>query len=726
MEAQVPTLDALALSEPTNLHGPVISADGVNGYAQMPYLPDLLKWVHFGTEGDHPKSWGLMGGGVGPGLGAVVLFVPIIDGTAFPPNERTPNRKQEISWYLADGYQPSPISEWDANCIHMRIQHFSIRTMDRTSTVVHSSVQMTNRSDTTLEMKLAVNSSPKLMVPLSIQPTESSNFDMMFSVAIESGKTIEIEFVAHAAGRSLDFEQLANQGRFSQEYARLCKENDERIAQLAHPVTLPNQGVANMYKAIQIQLWGLITDTPNGDREIRAGAPNPGRLESYDRTFPHDVPNYVDQFIREGDYELGLAILESSYYQVLNSSDISDWGNLNYMDTIGKWILPYAQYLQNTGNTDYFTDEVMDILHRWAKNLHDCREWDDEEHRGLIRKGEDFENWAEDGDFLLCDNWAALHGLQAYTYICETMGQLDRATWAQKEMESINDAVNRCLDSMMKRRGTDYYWGAFDDVSFKRYTRGSFYAWVPYAGALSTFPWGARLKGCHLGGTWKDYFDASITWSLSERDRRVIPEGSWGAWWGHVTYGSTYNAAAGVQCLFSDEHRTQSLGNVEFLYENQCAPNQWSEAFEFKGEGQWPGMYLPQESYGNYESWGTSFTKQSTLQSCVSVTVDGTVIIGRGIPDRWLKPGDVIEWANVNINNGKIVNFRITSAGTEIQLELWGDTPEGDVLFNLPAFTNNIVSATAGSIDQQAGLVRLEPGENNTTVLLQNAISIEK
>ena len=78
-----------------------------------------------------------------------------------------------------------------------------------------------------------------------------------------------------------------------------------------------------------------------------------------------------------------------------------------------------------------------------------------------------------------------------------------------------------------------------------------------------------------------------------------------------ITYGSTYNAAVGLQCLASDTFRTESMKNVEFLYDNQCAPYQWSEAFEYKGRDQWVGMYLPQESYGNYESWGTSFSKQA-------------------------------------------------------------------------------------------------------------------
>jgi len=42
------------------------------------------------------------------------------------------------------------------------------------------------------------------------------------------------------------------------------------------------------------------------------------------------------------------------------------------------------------------------------------------------------------------------------------------------------------------------------------------------SGALSTFPWGAYLKGFALGGAWKDRFDASIC-ALKQRDEKRIP-----------------------------------------------------------------------------------------------------------------------------------------------------------------------------------------------------------
>ena len=106
-----------------------------------------------------------------------------------------------------------------------------------------------------------------------------------------------------------------------------------------------------------------------------------------------------------------------------------------------------------------------------------------------MKKSQDFENWADGGDYLLCDNWSALHGFQSYKYICERLGEKEELQWVTDEITNLNDCVNKALSHTSARRGTEYYVGAFDNVTLERY-EDSVYSWVPYSGALSTFPLG--------------------------------------------------------------------------------------------------------------------------------------------------------------------------------------------------------------------------------------------
>ncbi len=711
------TMEELLKSEPSNLHrGPVKGPDGIHGIAQAPYLPDTLKWLPIGTMYDHPKSWTFMGGGVAPAEGAVILYTLEIDGRLYYPDEFANDRKQAIGWFMRDGYQPCPVSIWKAKDITVRIEHFAVRDRENTSTLIYSRVKLENHGNIRAKLKLKINASPEIHIPLSDKPYSDTADSMEYRVSMEPGDGFAEEFVTYVSGKHTDPKNPEKYGTFEENYRRMAEENDRHIGLTAHPAVLPENGIVNMYKAIQIQLWNYVVEK-DGECQIRSNAGNPARIQSYDRPFPHDVPNFVDQFIREGDYELGKTILASDSYRKMNSSDIRDWDDLNYMDTIGKFLLPYAQYLQNTGDEGYFDEELLDFLKEAARNIKRLRVWGDPEHEGLMKKGEDFENWSDDGDYLLADNWAALHGLQAYCYIVERMGRTEEVAWVKEEMKSLNDALNKALERSMKRRDMDYYMGAFDDVAYQRYIAGSFYSWVPYSAGLATFPWGAELKGFNLGGTWKEKFDAAINYAMEQKEIRMIPDGSWGAWWSKVTYGSVYNASAGVQCLFSDKFRTEALKNVEFLYHNQCAPFVWSEAFESKGRDQWAGMYLPQESYGNYEGWGSSFIKQAILQACVSVQTDGTVIIGRGIPEHWMKAGDCVAWEHVNINNGHTLDFSITSEGNKIHLRMEGDQPEGSVILDLPVMENRIKEISAGEI-VDGSRVRIPSDVKELTVLL--------
>jgi hypothetical protein len=709
-------LSSLALISNRNLLDG-LSDNGEQFYAPGPlYSFDFLKWLYIGWENDHPKSWTFMGGAVAPGLRDTIQFAVSVEGRTYYPDELSPSRKQNIKWYLREGFLPVPVSEWDAGPVHVTIQHLADRVLQDTVTALYSRVELYSSSPVEIRVGLAIGGAKELPLPLTGEPTHAKKFRMSYESVIQPGRKVVHDFVSLASGSATP-SQLAAAGGFDAHYDSMKTYWLGRLKPLTHPVALPNSELVNMYKALQIVIWENMVKVGN-EHEIHAAPRAPAGLFDYDRTFTHDVPNYADQFMREGDCELAKKIIDSRYYKELNRVE---FGAVNYLDTIGKYMLPFAEYLRVTGDLAYFTPERRQNLKTAARNIHAARVFDDPRHYGLMKKSQDFENWADDGDFLLCDNWGALHGLQAYKNICIALGDTQESKWAEMEMSDLNQCLNNAISRFCEGNKSDYYFGSFDKISALRYQDVN-YSWVPYSGALSTFPWGAYLKGFELGGAWKEKLDASLEYALRQRDEKRIPEGSWGTWWGHPSFGSCYNASAGLQCLLSDKYRTEAIKNVEFLAEHQCSPFQWSEAFEFKGADQWVGMYTPPVDYGNSESWGYSFIKQALLQACISVKSDGTVILGRGVPRHWIYPGSVIEWANVCVNRNKKICFRISAAEHSLELAIWGDIPGGEIILDLPILVNNIQSASSGRIDEARGCVVLPADIRKVTVILRSAV----
>jgi hypothetical protein len=405
--------------------------------------------------------------------------------------------------------------------------------------------------------------------------------------------------------------------------------------------------------------------------------------------------------------------MESEYYQRLGREL-----QHNYLDAIPKYLIPYATYLQFSGDKGYFTPELMRALRSAARAIHDHRDFAVEgPYRGIMNRSQTLDNPPY---YLLVDNFAALHGLAAYRAISSALQDTAETAWADKEMGDLHRCFDAALTASMQRRNTNWYMSTLDDDSYF-WKNGYDGNWIGTSFMMSTFPWDASLKGFPAGGAWKDAFDRSIAQALHlrTRSRHGIPRGSWGAWWGHE-YGSCYNAGMGLQLLFSDEHRTEVIKNLEFLLDNQSAPFQWGESFDrARSDSDWT---VPA---ADYETWGLGFDQQALLEACISVKTDGTVIIGRGIPDEWLKDGSVIAWKNVRINGGRKLDFSLSANTTTVTLRLDGERPSGKIIFDLPAFKGRIASIQADGMliergNAPGGGIELRPDVTTIAVDLRN------
>ncbi len=90
------------------------------------------------------------------------------------------------------------------------------------------------------------------------------------------------------------------------------------------------------------------------------------------------------------------------------------------------------------------------------------------------------------------------------------------------------------------------------------------------------------------------------------------------------------------------------------------------------------------------------------------------------MPSAWIAPGQIIALNNFPVSNNQRVGIRVEGlSDTQVQMSLTGGA-SAQVVFNLPAFINNIAAASTGMIDEVNGEVILEKGETAVKVTLRH------
>jgi hypothetical protein len=111
------------------------------------------------------------------------------------------------------------------------------------------------------------------------------------------------------------------------------------------------------------------------------------------------------------------------------------------------------------------------------------------------------------------------------------------------------------------------------------------------------------------------------------------------------------------------------------------------------------------------------------LDSLLAQESNGDLIVGRGVPDGWVSAGGTVSVSNFPSTDGHRLGATISPRHGSVTLTLHGAAPTGAVLFELPAFVNNIAATSSGSIDQKTGTVRVASGVRRVTVRLRHTPS---
>jgi hypothetical protein len=154
----------------------------------------------------------------------------------------------------------------------------------------------------------------------------------------------------------------------------------------------------------------------------------------------------------------------------------------------------------------------------------------------------------------------------------------------------------------------------------------------------------------------------------------------------------------------------------------QSGSYSWWESQQFPNTGApWTGTHPEAGNGSSPHAWGMANANLVLLDSLVAERADGSLIVGRGVPNAWLGSSQPVSLANVPTTGGHHLGLTIRSSGTSVTLTLSGQPPAGPVLFQLPAFVGNIASASAGTVHESTGTVTLPAATRTVTVQLKQA-----
>jgi hypothetical protein len=316
------------------------------------------------------------------------------------------------------------------------------------------------------------------------------------------------------------------------------------------------------------------------------------------------------------------------------------------------------------------------------------------------------------------DDYEALTGLAAYRYLAERTGNLSEAAWATQQYDSLLSATNQVLETTISRYGLDYLpCSLLAPNTANRCANPEDANWTSPFG-FGGWAWTGSLFGATLNGPGISLIDATYAYGF-QRLQGTLPPDTFGGFPGDY-YSTAYNAGMGSAGLASTAYRDQGILGYEFMIENsQSGPYSWWESSSAPSASTpWIGKHPAAGQGSSPHAWGMSQANKVLLDSLVAQSSDGALIVGRGVPAQWLADGASISVTNFPTTDGRRLSFKISSHGQTVSLALSGQSPSGQVLFELPSFTNNIATSSSGVINQATGTVTLAPRTKSVTVRL--------
>jgi len=602
------------------------------------------------------------------------------------------------NWVDAKGYLPAQITTFHRSGADVAITEFGDRVLlgGHSYVAVYCRVAITN--PTNAAVVADPDPTPGLLALRAVSETAASD-----TVEPHASVTHDYVVAVDRFGHSYPWPSastLAAAGSFDQHFSHMRAFWDDELSRIAQ-VHVPDHQLDNAYRS------GFIyTEIARSGDDLNTGVNN------YQMEFSHDVIGILANRFTQGDYDDAHALLLEARSVVGVEAQ--------YEDGVWTYAWPWAIYLLKTGDRGFVkanlttpgpagaADEpsIEQTAHQIAR--------DRTGPNGIMGVTNDIDS---DG-YWTVDNYEALMGLAAYRYVAHAVGDAEETRWATNEYRSLLGSMSRTLTATIHRYRLDYLpCSMLEPNTSNRCDNPEDANWAaPFLSGR--WPWDASLFGAPVSGPGASMIDATYEYGFGRLAGRLPPD-TFGGYPGDY-YSSGYNAGYGSGGLASANHRDQGILSYEFMVSHsQSGPYSWWESSSAPVSGSpWLGSHPATGQGSSPHAWGIANANKDLLDSLVAETATDTLIVGRGVPAKWIEPGATISVSNFPITNNRRVGVTITAGDGSVTLTLHGSFPSGGVRFEVPAFVHDIATTSAGTISEQTGTVTLAAGTKTVTVRL--------
>lgn len=603
------------------------------------------------------------------------------------------------TWSNADGYLPALVTSFRDNGALVRITNFGdeVSIGGNPYVLIYSRVSVYNLTSH----------------PVTIDPEPSAGLVPLNTASdtVAPRRTVNHDYVVASDkfGGSYAWptaQQMTQAGGYDEHFQHMTRFWNAQLSQLAAP-QLPDGQLTDAYRAgfiyTQIDRSGDALDTgTNG----------------YHSEFEHDVIGILANLFNEGYF--------TDAHALLNEVDSVVGSNTQYSD--GTWVYPWlwAVYYLKTGDKSFLEAHFSTpgaagpTLQPSIEAAAQIIAADRTGPGGIIGETDDIDTHG----YWTSDNYEALLGLASYEYLAQVVGNTGQEQWATNEYDSLLKAVDFTLSATISSNHLNYIpCSMIEPNTANRCTNPEDANWAA-PGVYYNFAWNGYLMDAQIGspgpGSMADWVDNTLNYGFG-RTVNLLPQDTFGGYPGEGLYSTAYNAAYGGWGLGSNsnEYRQQGIYSYEFLINNdQAGPYAWWEGSAAPSTTTpWLGLHPASGGGSSPHSWGIALSNLMLLDSVVAQRADGSLVIGRGVPNAWVADHEPFGVTNFPISGGLRIGVLVSERGLEVRLRLTGPASE-PTAFELPAFVNNIARASAGTIDESGGVVNVPAGTNTVTVVM--------